>query len=114
MGDPGPIRNRIIQSLRKGDTNTHKSGRRATHLRFREKCAGVGGQTGFRKMKTRFAEPGGRKQNSADRQARLSNVEGVNPKGDFEHRKQDWDQTENKPPCCGCGNKGRFKAQCPI
>ena len=35
-------------------------------------------------------------------------------KGDFEQRRQGWNQTENKPSCCECGNTDHFKAKRPI
>ena len=71
-------------------------------------------EKGFHKTKTSFAKLGDRKQNPEERQTRLSKVEGVNLRSDFEQRRHGWGQTERKPSCFERGNTDRFKAQCPI
>ena len=47
-------------------------------------------------------------------QTRLSKMEGLESKGDFEQRRSGWNSSENKASCFECGNTDRFKAQCPI
>ena len=65
-------------------------------------------------MKANSGETRESKQSSEDRQARLSKVDGVSLKGDFEQRRAGWGKSENKPAFSECGNTDSFKAQCPI
>ena len=74
---------------------------------------GVGRKSVFRKRK-RILGNGRTGSEFGGRQGRLSKVEAISSKGDFEQSRMGWVEAENKPPCRELANTDRFKAQFSI
>ena len=82
---------------------------------FKNKLTGpYKGRGGLRKMEANVGKKGEMKQSFEEKHARLSKMEGISLKGDFEQRRSGWSTAENKEECFECGNTDRFKAQFPI
>ena len=113
-GTRGPSEIEAYEGFGKEDLISKSQGQRnALTTNFGENAQGQA-ENGFDKMKTIFGNPSERGQNSEERQSRLSKIEGVNSKGDFEQRRHGRNPTENKPAFFERGNTDRFKAQCLI